>query len=504
MFPSKQELRKKRHHQQQQRRKKKQNEQQIRATEVFLPSKYIPPVNWKEAAMHRIPTDECDRTSYLSNVNALCEYAMNMRKGVPMKEAGEIWRKILLYRFKNRGKILEAEHYGRESMWQAYMTLCRVKFVAYGASWGKSSKRGSEFGTLHSSVDTSIVIDTNTPIQQYTLRILRLAIFQLQKEWKQTIYSEDLVSYIDHLERRVCVFLSGTFPARTLNYAAWCSGSSPVNGHKQTNSEFLTMMEILFHEIRYDIYHYHRMFGQISLPLQEYRTSKHDIRERLNGWITKIAGNVYGEVVLKEFRDRFIESQIRIGEREYYSYKNDEEGISHNPQSVISYFRADELGVYEEISDYEISKTLEIAGDERDIMIFSVLEFYYSSLHPGEKTEDRSFQLRYFALDDSEELSLEKRNSPVILRLFHRISVYDPSTRKLTMCGDLATAISYWLKVAFNGGCSNVMEKREPELKEIHDYIFKSIDDLRKRELEFNSVYDREQNRDSISEWTPS
>ncbi len=315
------------------------------------------------------------------------------------------------------------------------------------------------------------------------------------------------MSYVDHLERLVCIFLSGTFPGKILNYAAWCTSSSPMNGHKQTNSEFLTMMEIIFHDIRYDIYHYHRMFSQISVPLREYSITRHGVRDRLNVWINIIADGVYDDVVLKEFRDSFIESQIRIGEREYYSYKNDEEGISHNPQSVISYFRADELGVYEEISEYKISRTLEIAGDERDSMIFSVLEFYYSSLHPGENQENRSFQLRYIALDETEELSLENRDSPVILRLFHRISVYDPSTRKLTMCGDLSTAFCYWLKVSFSSGGggddgSSVMEKREPELKEIYDYIFKSVDHELKRKLEFNTVY-QHQNTENISEWNP-
>ncbi len=510
----------------------KRNASGMSVKKEIKPAEYIAPKTWSEGAQQpSIPNDPMYRTLFFCNINVLCEHALGMKMSVPLEDASCVWHRIEQFRLDNREKILKNESetransmgktaLSRQSIWQIYMVLCRTKFVTHGAEWVNSTISGSDFAEL---CEKRIVVDLDLPIAKYDLGTLRLAIFRLQREWDKINYSDQLVSYIDHLERRVCTFLSGTFPDNVLNYDDWCVraplplvGVKKISSSKrrqpkhqmmmmmQTNTNFLTMVEILFYEMRSELYDFNRMRKQVKI-MQQYEIEDIKILERFYSWINRIVKDVYEEIVKEKFRNEFVESCILIGERELYTYKNDDkEGMLHSAQAVISCFRPDKLEKLEEICDMMIVDVLTKLEDvnARDLMIMEILEFYYAGLHSGEKQENRSFRTQYTLLDYEnavpDDVPASSYSFPIIIRAFHCYCVLLADRKQLVFCDDFSHAFCYWLECGKN---NETFLKRDPEIQKVYEYIFNSVDYQELRRNKSNKVYEKRKYIAEISEW---
>ena len=474
-------------------RKGRRKHPDVRARPVQQPVQYRPPGSWFEAAAQSLPTEDPEqRVWYVANVNALVERDLAAGRGVPVKHATAVWQKLERYRLEHRDAMRQSrdEPRWRQHAQALFCTTCKVKFAAHGAAWAESSACGADFFELCRAM---VVVDADTPLAQYTMRQLCLALFRLVGCWRQLRYSNDLALYVDHLERRVCAFVTGTFSPEVFDYPRWCARAPPsaggLNGELCAKQEFLTLMEIYFYEFRRELYDYDALMGimqhkrrqqqkqpgkqQDTMHAPAYEPPSAEVLQRADAWVAQVSESVYEEVVMETFREAYVESRLLPGEREFYEYENeDEEGVAQSAQSVISHFRADELDEIEGNTSLKLSAVLAMRGEARDLAVLSMLEFHYSSVHPG---KGRSFadeyivqrenasplQLAQHDPSDASSVSQLQRvrhasddstllGRPVLMRAFHTWCVYDPNDG-LTACADFVAALCCWMQHAFGG-----------------------------------------------------
>jgi hypothetical protein len=491
---------------------------------------YDAPTTWIEACTSSFPTAQLERTQFLAGLNLLIESTLESggEIEIPQKGTAELYRTIENFHVMNRTKILN-EKDGRDASELLFVTYSRLRFLLYGSEWSRSTTCGADFTEL-SSQQNRIIVDSDTPIFRYTMRTLRMSIMRLLHEWKGLPFSTELVKYVDHLHRRVCAFLTGAFPSRIHNFKKW---RLRVNSKDtwMANSRFLTLMDIYFSELRWRIICYENMLkNAVTLgDIVHYPRPKKDVLHRAYEWLQSIARDVYADEVKRIHSEEYAETCVLPGETELYKYDVREEGMLHNPQSIISHFRAQELEVIQQLSDMKIEHTLNPQtrvgdppvhprpkGDRSlETMMMSVVEFTFKSQFSvsirgkywmcdsvlkehNEQTESTTRgKLRTNDLisgmssREAEEYEpapellfplseLDKADGPILFSFFNRLCVAMRGVG-VFVCTDPFSALCCWFEMFVKHAPTVI-----PGIKSIYEHIFNNVDysnDRKEREI---------------------
>ena len=508
---------------------------------------YTVPKTWDEMSVATVPLDAHERSLFLQSLNELIERALFSREPVPISVQRTCTR-LHEYHVFNRTRIINREKHGRQSSELMFMIHARLRFLLFGASWNESTTCGGQFMRLCRR-DTSVVIDAHTPIIRYSASKLRLALFKVSREWTALQYSDELVSYVDHLHRRVCMFLTCTFPKRVHNYNKWRHDGNDGSNRRffSANSYFLTIMDIYFSSLQVEMLRYERMKRHVSSGgIRGYRTLSKEVLERAIRWMARAGDEVYETVVLEELRKEYVETRIHPGERELYGYENSADGMSQTPQSVISAFRASELEMIELTADMKISNMLDPnsrVGDDkehavkrprgdrsRELIMLCILQFMFRSKF---RLDFRDF---YWIRDkdaydggdgdlststvtatgaaveidpNQHPLHIHGRaRRPVIVNVFHQLCVFWHGHGGLFLCGNSPIiAICCWLELMVTQyddarvkrGCDPEL----PGLKPIYEHIFNGKNYVSdQQEANIARIYG--QSRKNVAIWSPS
>lgn len=506
-----------------------------KSLEIDIITEYQAPSSWSEFFLQPLPTVKLyDRRMYLNSLNTLIEETLvaGTSADVPIEAAEQLIIQLELYHVTNRQRILNT-YRGRDESEMLFTVYSRLRFMLYGSQWAKSTTTGFEFTELRSR-DIAVIIDATTPIFQYTMSKLHIAIKRLLRRWYHIPYGIDIVKYVDHLHRRVCAFVTGAFTKKWLNFNQWCRNMGRGDVY-MANSDFLTEMDIYFSEFRRRIIHYEMVsVSKMINGLSRYEVMDPIVLQRASQWSMRMADDVYVDEVKRIYGEEYLVTCVLPGETEMYKLSKKEEGMQHNPQSIISNSRPTELEIFTELAEMKLKLVLDPetrVGDEKkfkressdrslETLLFAIVDFQFRKLF--NKTQVRgvywfsdneieNYNEAYARSEitagsaESDDLStrlpyplsqLHNMNYPIILSFFNRVCVVMRG-HGMKICDDPFSAFCCWIEMLVKHAPTAI-----PGVEAIYAHIFNGVEySTDRREREISAIYGRRLPKYAI--WKP-